>query len=160
MLTNAVAVDHHSAYAREVIRRRQEEAQTAWYTDRQASLDASADFRHVGQDHPGVPLRYLRPPQSWTPRRFDVLLVTRKWREVVWLWNESVSESHQGVGLLTMQWLVGPAPHFVPAVDFHVMITDISWDEAGMTQLQMTSILPCGWSSGRGIWFLRYLHGM
>ena len=169
VLTQAAAVAAQQTYAREVIRRRQEEARMAWYTDRQASLDASAveapdaaraHFRHVGQDHPGVPLRYLRPPQSWTPGRFDVLVVTRKWRDVVWLWNESVSESHQGMGLLTMQWLVGPAPHFVPAVDFHVMITDICWDEAGMTQLQMTSILPCGWSSGRGIWFLRYLHGM
>jgi hypothetical protein len=121
---------------------------------------ALAQRRNVDQDHPGVPLRYLTPPKEWEPSRFDVLVVTRKWRDVVWLWNESVSESHQCVGLLTMQWLVGPAPHFVPAVDFHVMITDISWDEAGMIQLQMTSILPCGWSGGRGIWFLRYLHGM
>ena len=169
VLTQAAAVDQQLAYGREVIRTRQEIARSAWYTDRQAALDASAietpdaaraHFRHVGQDQPGVPLRYLRPPQTWTPRRFDVLLVTRKWREVVWLWNESASESHQGVGLLTMQWLVGPVPHFVPAVDFHVMITDIGWDEAGMTQLQMTSIVPSGWFGGRGIWFLRYLHGM
>ena len=169
VLTHAATVDHHAAYAREVIRRRQEEARTAWYTDRQAALDESAiespdaaraSFRFVGQDHPEVPLRYLRPPQSWTPRRFDVLLVTRKWRGVVWLWNELASESHQGVGLLTQQWLVGPAPHFMPAVDFHVMITDVGWDEAGMTQLQMTSIVPSGWFGGRGIWYLRYLFGL
>ena len=165
----AAVVAAQQTYAREVIRRRQEEARMAWYLDRQASLDASAvenpdaaraHFRNVGQDHPEVRLRYLTPPEEWTPSRFDVLVVTRKWRDVVWLWNESVSESHQGMGLLTMQWLVGPAPHFLPAMDFHVMITDISWDEAGMTQLQMTSILPCDWDGGRGIWFLRYLHGM
>jgi hypothetical protein len=169
VLTQAAAVAAQQTYAREVIRRRQEEARIAWYLDRQASLDASAveasdaaraRFRHAGQDHPRVPLRYLRPPQSWTPCRFDVLVVTRKWRDVVWLWNESVSESHQGMGLLTMQWLVGPAPHFVPAIDDHVMITDICWDEAGMAQLQMASIVPSGWFGGRGIWFLRYLHGM
>ena len=163
-MTQAAVVAAQQTYARDVIRRRQEEARMAWYLDRQASLHASAvenpdaaraHFRNVNQDNAGMPLRYLRPPQSWTPGRFDVLVVTRKWRDVVWLWNGSVSESHQGVGLLTMQWLVGPVPHFVPAVDFHVMITDIGWDEADMTQLQMTSIVPSGWFGGRGIWFLR-----
>ena len=107
-----------------------------------------------------MPLRYLRPPQTWTPRRSDVLMVTRKWREGVWLWNESVSESHQGMGLLTMERLVGPAPYCMPEQGFHVMITDVCFDDAGMTQLQITRILPCDCDGGRGIWFLRYLLGM
>ena len=41
-LTQAAVVAAQQTYAREVIRRRQEETRIAWYTDRQASLDASA----------------------------------------------------------------------------------------------------------------------
>ena len=122
--------------------------------------EPSVSFRHAGQDHPGVPLAHLRPPPSWMPRRFDVLRVSRKWREVVWVWNESSSESHQGVGLLTMQWLHGPGPHLMPRVDGHVLITDVGYDEAGMNQLQMSAVVPCRWTSGSGIWMLRWLHGM
>ena len=107
-----------------------------------------------------MPLAVLRPRPNWTPCLSDVLLVTRKWRDVVWVWNESPSDSRQGVGLLTMQRLLGPGELVWPAPICHVMIQRISYDSDGMIQFEMLIEEPCGSSGAQGIGMLRWLHGM
>ena len=165
VLTHSVLVDMEMQHARERIAERQQLygcpcRHAGPHAAQARASEPPVPFRHAGQDHPGVPLAHLTPPRSWIPRRFDVLRVSRKWREVVWVWNESSSSSHQGVGLLTMQWLHGPLPHFMPQVNGHVLITEVDYDEAGMIQLHMSAVVPCRWTGGRGIWMLRWLHGM
>ena len=107
-----------------------------------------------------MPLAVLRPRPNWTPCLSDVLLVTRKRRDVVWVWNESPSDSRQGVGLLTSQRLLGPGELVRPAPICHVMIQRISYDEEGMMQLEMFIQEPRDPSGTQGIWMLRWLHGM
>ena len=107
-----------------------------------------------------MPMMFLRPPTSWTPSTSDILVVTRIWRDVVWVWNESHALPHQGVGQLKTVWLVGEAPHFMPRMDTHVLISTVNYGEDCMIQLQMSSIPPSGWQGGRGIWMLRWLFGM
>jgi hypothetical protein len=107
-----------------------------------------------------MPMTFLRPPTSWTPSTSDILVVTRIWRDVVWVWNESQDHSHRGVGLLTAQWLLGDVPHFLPARDKHIHICQLLPDASDVPVVQMSSMPPRGWPGGRGIWLVQWLEGM
>ena len=102
----------------------------------------------------------LMPPRTWVPAVGDVLLVTRVWQNVVWVWNESPDHSHRGVGLLTAQWLLGNVPHFLPARDKHIHICQLVPDDSDLPVVQMSSMPPRDWTGGRGIWLVRRLEGM
>jgi len=122
--------------------------------------DDRANFRHGGASHPAVRPTLLMPPRTWVPAVHDVLLVTRVWQNVVWVWNESQDHSHRGVGLLTAQWLLGDVPHFLPAGDKHIHICQLLPDDSDLPVVQMSSMPPRGWPGGRGMWLVRWLEGM
>ena len=143
------------------------EAEATWarqrneHACRQHASTPSPCFRHGGASHPAVRPTLLMPPQTWRPAVHDVLLVTRVWRDVVWVWNESQDHSHRGVGQLTTQWMFGNVPHFMPDVNKHIFICALhqAQDDSGLPLVQMSSMPPRGWPGGRGIWLVRWLEG-
>ena len=114
-------------------------------------------------DHGGLhaPLTLLPPPETWRPAPRDVLLVTRIWRDTIWVWNESATDSHHGVGIILMRWLIGDYPHWMPAAQKHCIITGHFQDqeESGLPVIQIHAILPSGWPWGRGLLMVRWLEG-
>ena len=119
--------------------------------------------RHTCDGHCGqhAPLTLLSPPQTWQPALHDVLLVTRIWRDMIWVWNESATDSHHGVGIILMRWLIGDYPHWMPAAQKHCIITGHFQDqeESGLPVIQIHAILPSGWPWGRGLLMVRWLEG-
>ena len=118
---------------------------------------------HTGESHSGrqAPLTLLSAPQTWRPALHEVLLVTRIWRDMIWVWNESERDSHHGVGIVLFRWLLGEYPHWQPAAQKHVQITGHFQDQedSGLPVVQMNGIIPSGWPWGRGILMVRWLEG-
>jgi len=108
-----------------------------------------------------APLTLLPPPQTWRPAVHDLLLVTKIWRDLIWVWNESASDSHHGVGIVISRWLVGERHHFQPEAQKHVFI---DWhfqdqEDSDLTVVQMTPIWPQGWPWGHCCLMVRWLEG-
>jgi hypothetical protein len=115
------------------------------------------------RDDPGrhAPETWLPPPQTWRPAVHGLLLVTKIWRDMIWVWNESTSDSHHGVGIVIFRWLLGEPHHFQPAAQKYVFITGHFQDQedSDLTVVKMRPIIPQGWPWGHCCLMVRWLEG-